>query len=325
MALELQAPVRRDGDLASGGCGARARAGPDRPRSRRGSARGCGSRASPSSAGPRPGSSSRAARRSRSPGCAWPRRWPSSGAGGDIFLKAREARKPASAASSSSTAATTKKPQKTVPLGNGQGPVGEPGEAVEEEDQRADDERRGGGGDDRALHELADLRGDLGLRQLDLLLDEGLDAGADVPQGGRDGLGAAAVALGQGRGLVLRVGARIRAHRVSRFRTRAATSPPAKAAPARISGCSAGRVARSGGGAEDGVPHRGRLGGGGLRPPRRATPASAQRSSARAGRRSLGRVFPEDPAVNHGGHAGRSDRGERPDAGQEARPDEPLG
>ena len=41
------------------------------------------------------------------------------GAGGDIFLKAREARKPASAASSSSTAATTKKPQKTVPLGNG--------------------------------------------------------------------------------------------------------------------------------------------------------------------------------------------------------------
>ena len=145
-----------------------------------------------------------------------------------------------------------------------QGPVGQPGQAVEEEDQRADDERRGGGGDDRALHELADLRGDLGLRQLDLLLDEGLDVGADVAQRGRDGLGAAAVALGQGGGLVLRVGARSGAHRVSRFRTRAATRPPAKAAPARISGRSAGASPEPEAAPSDGVPHRGRLGGGRL-------------------------------------------------------------
>ena len=49
-----------------------------------------------------------------------------------------------------------------------------------------------------------------------------------------------------------------------------------------------------------------------------------RRSSARGGRRSLGRVFPEDPPVNQGRDARGGDGGQRAHAGQEARPDEAL-
>ena len=70
-------------------------------------------------------------------------------------------------------AATKKKPQKNVLVGERAAYQRQPREAVEQDQTSAeDDEDAGRDPDDRALDELGDLLGDLGLGQLDLLADE---------------------------------------------------------------------------------------------------------------------------------------------------------
>src|SRR3954468_7900763 len=128
----------------------------------------------------------------------------------------------------------------------------------------------------------------------------------------------------------------------------AATSPPANAAPTRISGRSGGMPngssvfssgAAPGGGVGVGAttvtaggraragPARGRGGGAGWarrRSRRASAPATGPPSSGCGGRRSFGRVLPEGAAPDDGRELRGRHGGQRPDAGEQPGPDQPF-